>query len=384
VNKVLNAQSERDGARTVGIALIGTGFMGGIHARAYRSVPWIFPDAAAQPDIRVVADLRLEDARAFAQRFGIAEWTDDWRAVLGRPDVDLVDVCTPPALHVPISTAVAEAGKHLYCEKPVGRELAETTAIRDAVRKAGVADFVGFNYRMAPAVMLAHELVAGGRIGEVRQVKVSFRTVFGNSLQAPWSWRFSRDQAGPGALADLGSHVFDLALHLAGPIVRVCGTTRILIPERPDPTSPGATLPVDNDDAFAALAEFANGATGVFDGSRVSTGSRGELGFDVVGSKGAVRWDFRRMNELQVYDADAPDTEQGFTTIQTSPANWPYGRFIPSPLGLGYADTKVIEAYRIVDSLAKGEPISPNLDDVVAVARLIAAVERGGWVEIRE
>jgi predicted dehydrogenase len=370
-----------DEARGIGIGLIGTGFMGSIHARAYRSVPWIFPDAAAQPEVRVVADLRLEDARAFARRFGIPEWTDDWRALVGRSDVELVDVCTPPSLHLAIASEAAAAGKHVYCEKPVGRDLDETTAIWEAVRRAGVASFVGFNYRMAPAVMLAHELISGGRIGRVHQVKASFRTVFGGSLQAPWSWRFSREQAGPGSLADQGSHVFDLALHLAGPIARICGTTSITIPERPDPSRPGAMRRVDNDDAFAALAEFANGATGLLDSSRVATGSRGELTFDVVGSQGALRWDFRRMNELRVCFADSPEAEQGFTTIQTGPANWPYGRFIPSPLGLGYADTKVIEAYRVVEALAKGEVISPSIGDVLAVARLIDAVQRGSWVE---
>jgi predicted dehydrogenase len=256
--------------------------MGGIHARAYGTVPWIFPDASAQPAVRVVADVRLEDARRFAERFGIPEWTDDWRAVVGRPDVELVDVCTPPSLHVEIAAAVAAAGKHVYCEKPVGRNLAETTAIWEAVRQAGVASFVGFNYRMAPAVILAHELISGGRIGEIRQVKVSFRTLFGNNPDAPWTWRFSRAEAGPGALADLGSHVFDLALHLAGPIAKICGTTKTVVAERRDPSGGGAMRAVDNDDAFSALAEFANGATGVFDGSRVALGSRGELGFDVV------------------------------------------------------------------------------------------------------
>jgi predicted dehydrogenase len=153
--------------RTVGIGLIGIGFMGGIHARAYRNVPGIFPNAVAQPDIRIVADLRLEDARAFAQRFDIPEWTDDWRALLNRPDVDMIDICTQPSLHQRIATAVAAAGKHVYCEKPVGRGLDETLAIWEAVKAAGVASFVGFNYRMAPAVMLAKEIISAGRIGEI-------------------------------------------------------------------------------------------------------------------------------------------------------------------------------------------------------------------------
>jgi predicted dehydrogenase len=381
---VQETQAGREAARTIGIALIGTGFMGGIHARAYGTAPWIFPDAVAQPDVRVVADLRLEDARAFARRFDIPEWTDDWRSVVDRDDVDVVDICTQPALHARIATAAAAAGKHVYCEKPVGRGLDETAAIWDAVRNAGVASFVGFNYRMAPAVLLAHQMIADGRIGEIRQVKVSFRTSNEANPSLPWRWRLSREEAGAGALADLGSHAFDLALHLAGPIVRVCGTTSTSIHERPDPdpSARGAMRTVDNDDTFAALVQFASGATGIVDGSRVAIGSRGELTFDVVGSEGAVRWDFRRMNELQVCFARVPETEQGLTTINTGPANWPYGQFIPSPLGLGYADTKVIEVHRLVEALARGETISPNLEDMVGVARLIDAVQRGGWVEI--
>ena len=369
-------------ARTVGVGLIGTGFMGGIHARAYRNAPWIFPDAAAQPDIRVVADARLDDARAFAERFGIPEWTDDWRMLLGRADLELVDVCTPPALHRRMATEAAEAGKHVYCEKPVGRGLDETTAIWEAVQRAGVLSFVGLNYRLAPAVMLARDLIGDGRIGDVRQVKVSFRTAYSAGGQNIGGWRYSREQAGAGTLADHGSHAFDLAMHLAGPIARLCGTTSVFVPERDDPEARGASFVVDNDDTFAALVEFASGATGIVDASRVATGSRGELTFDVVGAAGALRWDLRRLNELRLHDADAPDTEQGWTTIQTGPANWPYGRFIPSSLGLGYVDTKVIEVHRIVQAVATGEAISPHVGDMLTVARCIDAVQQGGWVMI--
>ena len=368
--------------RTVGIGLIGTGFMGGVHARAYRNAPWIFPDAAAQPDLRIVADARLDDARAFAERFGIPEWTDDWRTLLGRSDLDVIDVCTPPALHQRMATEVAGAGKHVYCEKPVGRDLGETTAIWDAVRQAGVLSFVGLNYRFAPAVMLAKELIRAGRLGELRQVRVSMRTAYSAGGQNIGGWRYSREQAGAGTLGDHGSHVFDLATHLAGPIVRLCGTTVVSVPERDDPETKGATFTVDNDDTFAALVEFASGATGIVDASRVATGSRGELTFDIVGSTGAARWDLRRMNELQLFSADAPPTEEGWKTIQTGPANWPYGQFIPSSLGLGYVDTKVIEVYRIVEAVAKREPISPNVGDMLHVARLIDAVQQGGWIDV--
>jgi predicted dehydrogenase len=378
----------QDGAgaqqRVVGIGLIGTGFMGAVHARAFGSVPWIYPDAAARPVVRVVADLSLDAAEAFARRFGIPDWTDDWRTLLGRADVDVVDICTPPALHRRIATEAAEVGKHVYCEKPVGRGLDETLAIQEAIARAGVLGFVGLNYRLAPAVALGKEIIDAGRIGDLRQVRVSFRTSFDMGGQALGGWRFDREAAGAGTLADHGSHVFDLALFLAGPIVRACGTTSISVGERPDASAPagGATRVVDNDDTFAALVEFASGATGILDASRVATGSRGELTFDVVGSRGAVRWDFRRMNELRVCELGGPPGEQGFTTIQTGPANPPYGRFLPSALGLGYADTKVIEAHRVAEAVATGEPISPNVGDMVRVARLIEAVQHGGWVDV--
>jgi predicted dehydrogenase len=281
-----------------------------------------------------------------------------------------------------MAVAAAEAGKHVFCEKPVGRDLGETTLIWEAVQRAGIMSFVGLNYRLAPAVMLARDLIAEGRIGEIRQIRVSMRTAYSAGGQNIGGWRYNREQAGAGTLADHGSHVFDLAMHLAGPIARLCGTTSVFVAERPDPTVRGATFVVDNDDTFAALVEFANGANGIIDASRVATGSRGELTFDIVGSAGAVRWDLRRLNELQLHAADAPDWEQGWTTIQTGPANGPYGRFIPSSLGLGYVDTKIIEAHRIVQAVATGEAISPHIGDMVRVARCIEAVQQGGWVEI--
>jgi predicted dehydrogenase len=385
-SSVQQAKQEPSTTRTVGVGVIGTGFMGGIHARAYGTAPWIFPDATAQPLVRIVADERLADARVFAQRFGIPEWTDDWRSLLTRSDLDVIDICTPPSLHQRIATAVAGAGKHVYCEKPVGRGLDETTAIWEAVKAAGVSSFVGFNFRMAPAAQLGRQIVESGRIGEIRHVRVSYRTNYDNNPDqpVPWRWRFSQEVAGAGALADLGSHAFDMAVHLAGPIRRVCGMTHTFVTERDDPdqSAGGGRRVIDNDDAFAALVELSNGAIGIVDASRASAGSKTEFTFDVSGSAGAVRWDMRRMNELQVCYLNAPETEQGFTTVQTGPVNDPYGRFIPSPLGLGYADTKVIEVHRLAEAVASGEPISPSLEDMVQVARLIEAVQRGGWVDV--
>ena len=373
-------------ARQYGIALIGTGFMGGLHARAFTLMPQVFPVAEAQPALRVVADVRADDARAAAGRWGIPRWTADWASVLDNDDVDVVDICTPPDLHRPIAEAAAAAGKHVYCEKPVGRNRAETEAIWQAVQRAGVASFVGFNYRWSPSVQYARELIASGRLGALRLVRISFRTDNAADPSIPFTWRHSAAVAGFGALGDLGSHVFDMARYLVGEIVEVCGRTDRSIGERPDPgeSTAAARREVDNDDSFATLATFANGASGVLEGSRVATGSKGEFAFEVIGAAGAIRWELPRINELRFYSTEADPRERGFATIQTGPDHPPYGHFLPSPLGLGYAETKVIEAHAFLQGLARGRPVAPTIRDALAVARLLEAVAERRWVRLAE
>jgi predicted dehydrogenase len=372
--------------RTIGVAIIGTGFMGSIHARAHTLVRQVFPEAAAHPELRVVADIDGPAAERAAFKHGIPRWTTDWRDAIADPGIELVDISVPPFLHQQIATAAAALGKHVYCEKPVGRTLDEGLAIQAAIHKAGVQSFIGLNYRWAPAVQYARELIQSGRIGEVREVRIAFRTdVAAGPIGAGFTWRFSREAAGAGALADLGAHVFDMARYLAGDIAEICGTTKTHVPARPDLSRPEGqqTRAVDNDETVAALVTFESGATGVMEASRIATGTRADFQFEVSGSVGAVRWYFPHLNELQLYLPQEDRREQGFTRLRMAAEHPSQGNFIPSPgQPLGYPDTKVIELRSLMEALASGEPASPNIDDWVMTARALEAVPQGRWVRL--
>jgi len=372
--------------RTIGVAIIGTGFMGSIHARAHTLVRQVFPELAVHPELRVVADIDGPAAERAAFKHGIPRWTTDWREALASPDVELVDISVPPFLHQQIATAAARLGKHVYCEKPVGRTLEEGLAIQAAIHAAGVQSFIGLNYRWAPAVQYARQLVQSGRLGEVRDVRIAFRTdVLAGPIGATFTWRFSREAAGAGALADLGAHVFDMARYLAGDIAEVCGMTTTSVPTRHDPTRPEGQQrrTVDNDDSFAALVTFESGATGILEASRIATGCRSDFEFTINGSVGAVRWYFPRLNELELYLPQPDLREQGFTRLRMAAEHPPQGSFIPSPgQPLGYPDTKVIELRALMEALADGKPASPNIDDWVMTARALDAVPQRRWVKI--
>ncbi len=373
-------------SRTIGVAIIGTGFMGAIHARAHTLVRQVFPDAPAFPELRVVADIDGPAAERAAFKHSIPRWTTDWRDAIADPTVELVDISAPPFLHREIATAAAALGKHIYCEKPVGRTLEEGLAIQAALNAAGVHSFIGLNYRWAPAVQYARDLIQSGRLGDVRHVRIAFMNdSSAGPIGSTYTWRFNREAAGAGALADVGAHVFDMARYLVGDIDEVCGMTSISVPTRRDPRMPEGEQDrvVDNDDAFAALVRFENGATGVMEASRVATGHRADFEFEVTGSVGAVKWYFPRLNELELYLPQEDIRNQGFTTLRMSAEHPPQGSFIPSPgQPLGYPDTKVIELRELMNALAKGETPRPNIDDWVATARALDAVPERRWIKI--
>jgi predicted dehydrogenase len=364
------------------------GWMGDAHSRAYNQLPDRFFDAPFRPRLVVCADAVEARAREAQARFGFERWTTDWRDVVNDPAVEVVDVTAPNGMHLEINRAVAAAGKHLACEKPVGRNPTETIASWEAVRDRDIRTWVGFNYRWAPMVQYARKLVEDGELGPITHYHGRFLNGYASDPRGVLTWRFEADQ-GLGTLGDLGVHVIDMAHFLAGPIARVTANRETFIKERPiaDPAAgtrydaPEGDLPmgqVTNEDYVSALVRFGSGAQGILEACRVINGAKCDMSFEIHGTRGAIRWSMESMNELHVQrrDRDHPDRE-GFTEILSSPVHPFHGRFNPAPgTGLGYDDTKTIEAHEFLSSVVSGVQGSPGLREAADAARVELAIMR--------
>ena len=380
---------------TLGVAVIGFGWMGRVHTQAYARVRHHYPQLPLVPELVTVAEEVPGRAEEAAAQFGFASTTRDWRAVAADPRVRAVSITAPNFLHREIGVAMAEAGKHIWIEKPVGLTAEDAGAVADAVAKAGVQGAVGFNYRNAPAVEAARELIASGEIGTVTHVRVRLFSDSAAHPEGALTWRYERERGGSGVLGDLASHGVDLARHLLGDITSLTADTAIFLPERARPT--GATAghsraaggelgPVENEDYVSCLLRFASGARGVLEACRVSVGEQNNYGFEVHGSKGAVFWDFRRMNELGI-SRGTTYQDQSVTTVYAGPGHGEFAAFQPGAANaMGYDDLKVIEAYRFLRSVAEGTPHGATLTDAVHSAAALDAMARsaqsGSWAEV--
>ncbi|MEU5645642.1 Gfo/Idh/MocA family protein [Streptomyces milbemycinicus] len=378
---------------TLGVAVVGFGWMGRVHTQAYARVPHHFPQLSLRPELIAVADEVPGRADEAAERYGFATAARDWREVAADPRVQAVSIAAPNFLHREIGTAMAEAGKHIWIEKPVGLTAEDARAVAGAVAKAGVQGAVGFNYRNAPAVAAARELIAAGEIGAVTHVRIRLFSDYAAHPEGALTWRYERERGGSGVLGDLASHGVDLARFLLGEIESLAADTAVFVPERARPTgataghtrSAGGELgPVENEDYVSCLLRFASGARGVLEACRVSVGEQNNYGFEIHGTKGAVFWDFRRMGELGVSRGTAYQ-DQPVSTVYVGPGHGEYAAFQPgSANSMGYDDLKVIEAYRFLRSIAEGTAYGATLDDAVRSATTLDAMarsaERGGWV----
>jgi len=378
--------------RQIGIGVVGLGWMGRVHTSAHRRVLEHFPDLGVAPRLVIAAD-ESEGRRAQALKLGYEQATGDWRAVVEHPEVDAVSVTVPNALHRDVAVAAAEAGKHLWVEKPVGRGAQDTAAVAAAARRAGVVTTVGFCYRFSPAVAHARALIAAGEIGDVDHYRGVFLADYANSPDGAASWRFSRERAGSGALGDLMAHVVDMAHFLVGPIERLTGRTRTMIPRRPRPAAGDGThfsrgsgtdlVAVDNEDWAGALFEFAGGAVGSLEASRVVVGPRVRMRFEVHGTRGALAWELERMNELERFRL-SPDGagDDGYTTVLAGPQHPGFAAFQPGAgVPMGYDDLRVLEARRFLESVRDGEQREPGAEEMLACAQVLEAVERSAQSE---
>ena len=376
------------------VGIVGFGWMGQVHARALSRLPQHFPETPLRPRLVAVADNAPDDrtARAVAA-YGFEQRFDDWRDLLAA-DVDLVCVTGPNFIHRDVAVAAAEAGKHLWVEKPAGRTSQETAEIVAAVEQAGVQAAAGFNYRNVPAVQRARALIADGRIGQVEHTVVRFLADYSADPEASLSWRFSTEFSGSGVLGDLVSHAVDLVAHVVAPITELVADQATFIPQRREAV-PGAvrteagTGPlkdVENEDYVNALFRLADGSRGIMESSRVAVGEQNRYGFEVHGTRGAVAWDFRRPNELAM--CEGPGYLDAFYTTQyAGPGDGEFGAFQPGANNpTGFDDLKVIEAQRLIESIATGGPVGATIHDALAAARVVDAMigsaDERRWVQL--
>jgi predicted dehydrogenase len=381
----------------VGVAVVGFGWMGEVHTRAYQRLRHHYPHLPLNPALIWVADPEPGRADSAADRYGFARATEDWRELAADPDVRAVSVTAPNFLHREMGVALAGAGKHIWIEKPVGLTAQDAREVATAVARAGVQCAVGFNYRNAPAVARARELIDSGAIGTVTHARFRFFSDYAAHPQGALSWRFERARGGNGVLGDLGSHAIDLARYLLGEIEALVAQTTVFVPHRPVPTGVGSHFDlavggepgtVENEDYLGCLLRFASGARATLEASRISVGEQNTYGFEIHGTKGALSWDFRRLGELGVSLGDAYQN-QSVSTVFVGPGQGEYGAFQPAAgIAMGYDDLKVIEAARFLRSVAEGKPHGATIEDAVASATaldaVVESVETGSWAGVRQ
>ncbi|MEU4658743.1 Gfo/Idh/MocA family oxidoreductase [Streptomyces sp. NPDC023723] len=363
------------------VGMVGYAFMGAAHSQGWRTAGRVF-DLPLNPVLAVICGRDADAVRGAADRHGWAAAETDWRALVARDDVDLVDICTPGDSHAEIALAALAAGKHVLCEKPLANTVAEAEAMTRAAEAAaarGQVAMVGFNYRRVPATALARRMVAEGRIGRLRHARVTYLQDWLVDPAAPLTWRLRRELAGSGALGDLGAHVVDLAQYLTGErLAGVSALTETFVRERPLPggSGTGGTGEVTVDDAAVFTGRFPSGALASFEATRYATGRKNALRVELNGEQGSLAFDLERLNELSFHDGTEPDERAGFRRILVTEPGHPYlDAWWPPGHGLGYEHTFVHQARDLVHAVAAGRAPEPSFADGLQVQRVLAAVE---------
>jgi predicted dehydrogenase len=349
---------------TIGIGMLGYAFMGKAHSNAFHKMPYIFWPPPAIPKLVAIAGRNEAATREAARRYGYARAYTDWRDLVKDPEVQLFDNGGPNNAHAEPTIAAAEAGKHVICEKPLGRTAGESKQMLDAVTKAGVKHACAFNYRFVPAVRLARDLIQQGKLGRIYHFRATYLQEWILDPEFPAVWRLKKDVAGSGVLGDLGAHIIDIARYLIGEPKSVNALTRTFITERPSVDDPKRRETVDVDDAFVSLVEYQNGALGTLEASRFARGRKNANRFEINGEKGSIAFNLERMNELEVHlpeEQPNRDVNPGFTNVLVTESHhpfwsawWPHGHII------GWEHTFVHELHNFIDAIVTGRDVGPH------------------------
>ena len=380
----------------IGIGMVGLGWMGQVHTRAYRRLFDHYTDCPLKPRLVIAADAVEDRARQSSQLLGYEGWTTDWQEVVKHPEVEAVSIAAPNYLHREIAITAAQAGKHVWLEKPCGRYPSETYEIGRAVEEAGVMSMIGLMYRHAPAVEYAKELIAAGELGEITHYRGYFLADYAADPNGALTWRYKLDGAGLGVLGDIMPHTVDMAQNLIGPIEGVSAQRETFIRERPEvpegmgtghfTVEDGQMGAVENEDYVGGLLRFGNGARGTVENSRTCIGPHVRMSFEVNGTRGALSWDFQRLNELELYRMEGTG-DRGYRTVYAAPGMGDFANFQPGAgISMGYDDLKVAEAERFLSSIADGRQRAASIRDIVSTMRVVDAMDRscdtGRWENV--
>jgi predicted dehydrogenase len=368
----------------LGIGLIGTGFMGRAHAMAFHNARSTF-DLPVRLKLMALADADAARAQQCADAWGFERSHADWQQLISDPEVDLVAITTPNHLHFPMAMAALEAGKAVYCEKPLAVSLAQADQMQRAAKAAGVVTRAGYNYQHNPIIGLARQMIDSGELGQIISFQGEFSEDFMGDPQSPWSWRCDPAHAG-GALADLGSHLLAMARYLLGDVESVCADSNTVHPMRPATTGSQQQRDIAVDDQTHALLRFANGARGTFSSSWLKHGYKNHLSFEISGTQGTLAFDQERLNELRVCRVGEGD---GFQRVLAGPSLPGYAAFCPAPgHQLGYNELKTLEVHALIQAVCGTGNEGPDFEEAWHVERLAAAIRMAAneqrWVSLSE
>jgi predicted dehydrogenase len=386
--------------KEVGIGLIGYAFMGKTHSNAYRQVDKFFTDLEVKPVLRAICGRNEQNVARAAEQFGFESYETDYRKMIERPDIDIIDVSSPGNEHLPMAIAAAQAGKTVFCEKPLGNDLNEAKQMLAAAEAAKVVNMVCFNYRRVPAIALAKRMVEEGALGRIYHFRARYLQDWIADPNFPLVWRLQKEIAGSGTLGDIGAHIIDISQYLLGNLTELTGTTETFVKQRPLQAqatgSEGLTAKASEemgevtvDDATAFIGRFGDGAMGVFEATRFAPGRRNFNTFEINGSKGSVAFNFERMNELEYFNAEDPTDRQGFRTINVNENDQPYaGIYWPAGHIIGYEHTFINTVHDLLQGHLKGESPHPDFRAGAQVNAALDAVvessEKRSWVQIEQ
>ena len=383
----------------VNVGLIGYQFMGKAHSNAYKSVGMFFP-LKNRIVMKAICGRNGEELKKAAESWGWESYESDWKKLVSRQDIDVIDISTPGHLHAELAIAAAKAGKHVICEKPLANSLADARKMAAAVEKAGVKHMVFFNYRSVPAVSLARQMIQEGKLGEIRHFRAAYQQDWPVDPEFPLVWRLDKKIAGTGALGDIGSHIIDLAHYLAGEIAEVVADLKTFITKRPLLESGSVFRAKANagiyqtgtasvDDAALFLARFKNGAIGSFEATRFATGRKNANQYEIYGSRGALTFNLETLNELLYYSKSDPIPEQGFKRILVTESTHPYIKcWWPPGHIIGYEHTFTNALSDFFAALEDNRPVFPDFQDGVRVQAVLDAVEKSAkrrkWIPVEQ